>query len=69
MQIATHISPQPEGLKGGEAKNGHAWTEGGRESESREEGKDFIKVERCNRERERERESSPNLASASSIPY
>lgn len=27
MQIATHMSPQPEGLKGGEAKKGHSGTE------------------------------------------
>lgn len=28
MQIATHMSPQPEGLKGGEARKGHSGTEG-----------------------------------------
>lgn len=50
MQIATHMSPQPEGLEGGEAWKGHAGTEG--ERDGREEGKDFVKEEverRCNR--------------------
>ena len=54
------MSPQPEGLKGGEARNGHAWTEGGRELDQGR-GKRFYesrKMQQREREREREREQS-----------
>lgn len=46
MQIATHMSPQPEGLEGGEARKEHAGTEEEQKRWLNSGGKDLVKTER-----------------------
>lgn len=59
MQIATHMSSQPERLEGGEARKRHAGTE--RERDGRKEGKDFVEGERREREIDKSRKQKKTV--------